>query len=187
MDMVKQLDISVLPQKAQEELYDFFLFLKQRYQEKWIDSDVGEAAILSEQSFGEDNKAWSHFIKSCKRSEIEIDHSIEIRELIDQAQDTQGFRHDLSSVLFVQKWDDELCPEADDYPIFFAVSEKGGKDNFGDYIYIKNGNGQYKLDKNGHLIVDHDLHSHDGEVPDDIAEAFIEWAKSQKLSFWVEG
>jgi type I restriction enzyme M protein len=91
-----------------------------------------------------------------------------------------------TSVLFVQKWDDKLCPEVDDYPIFFAVSEKGGKDNSGDYIYLKNGNGQFKLDKNGHLIVDHDLHSHDGELPDGIAEAFIAWARSEKLSFWVE-
>jgi len=56
----------------------------------------------------------------------------------------------------------------------------------GDYIYVKNGNGQFKLDKNGHLIVDHDLHSHDGELQDGIAEAFIEWAKSEKLSFWAE-
>ncbi|MDQ7090958.1 MAG: N-6 DNA methylase [Methylococcales bacterium] len=92
-----------------------------------------------------------------------------------------------TSVLFVQKWHDELCPKVDDYPIFFAVSEKGGKDNSGDYIYVKNGNGQQKLDKNGHLIVDHDLHNHDGELQDGIAEAFIEWAKSEKLSFWAEG
>jgi len=91
-----------------------------------------------------------------------------------------------TSVLFVQKWHDELCPKVEDYPIFFAVSEKGGKDNSGDYIYVKNGNGQYRLDKNGHLIVNHDLHNHDGELPDGIAEAFIEWAKSEKLSFWVE-
>lgn len=37
---------------------------------------------------------------------------------------------------------------------------------------------------NPHLIVDHDLHNHGGELPDGIAEAFIEWAKSEKLSFW---
>lgn len=42
-----------------------------------------------------------------------------------------------TSVLFVQKWDKKLCPKVDDYPIFFAVSEKGGKDNSGDYIYLK--------------------------------------------------
>lgn len=91
-----------------------------------------------------------------------------------------------TSVLFMQKWDEKLCPKVDDYPIFFAVSEKGGKNNSGDYIYLKNGNGQYKLDKNGHLIVDHDLHNHDGELPDGIAEAFIEFAKNEKLAFWVE-
>lgn len=88
-----------------------------------------------------------------------------------------------TSVLLVQKWDDELCPKVDDYPIFFAVSEKGGKDNSGDYIYLVDENGQIKLDKNGHLIVDHDLHNHGGELPDGIAEAFIEWAKGEQLSF----
>ena len=90
-----------------------------------------------------------------------------------------------TSVLFVQKWDDELCPKVEDYPIFFAVSEKGGKDNSGDYIYAQNGNGGDKLDKNGHLIVDHDLHNHDGALPDGIAEAFIEWAKNERLNFWT--
>lgn len=92
-----------------------------------------------------------------------------------------------TSILFVQKWDDVLCPKKEDYPIFFAVSEKGGKDNSGDYIFVKNGNGQNKLDKNGHLIVDHDLHNQGGELPDGIAEAFFEFAKAEKLSFWVEG
>ena len=91
-----------------------------------------------------------------------------------------------TSVLFVQKWHPELCPKRDDYPIFFAVSENGGKNNSGDYNYVKNNSGQYKLDKNGHLIVEHDLHNHDGELPDGISEAFVEWAKNEKLSFWVE-
>lgn len=97
-----------------------------------------------------------------------------------------------TSILFLQKWNDApeagpLCPKVDDYPIFFAVSEKGGKDNSGNYVFVKNGNGQYKLDKNGHLIVDHDLHNHGGELPDGIAEAFIEFAKKEGLSFWQEG
>ena len=90
-----------------------------------------------------------------------------------------------TSVLFLQKWSDELRSKVkDDYPIFFAVSEKGGKDNSGDYVYLKNEDAKDKLDRNGHLIVDHDLHSHNGELPDGIAEAFIEWAKDEKLSFW---
>ena len=97
-----------------------------------------------------------------------------------------------TSVLFLQKWNDDpnqgpLCPKVEDYPIFFAVSEKGGKDNSGDYIYLQNSDGQYKLDENGHLIIEHDLHNHDGELPDSIAEAFIEWATNEeRLSFWED-
>ena len=94
-----------------------------------------------------------------------------------------------TSVLFLQKWNDDpseglLCPRIDDYDIFFAVSEKSGKDNSGDYVFLKNSDGQYKLDENGHLIIEHDLHNHEGELPDSIAEAFIEWAQDIKLSFW---
>ncbi|MFH1698783.1 MAG: N-6 DNA methylase [Candidatus Omnitrophota bacterium] len=89
-----------------------------------------------------------------------------------------------TSVLFLQKWDDKLCPKKDDYPILFAVSEKSGKDNSGDYVYVKNGDSKPKLDKYGHLIVDNDLHNHNGELCSGIAEAFIDWAKKEKLSFW---
>ncbi len=89
-----------------------------------------------------------------------------------------------TSVLFLQKWDDKLCPKKDDYPIFFAVSEKSGKDNSGEYVYVKNGEGKTKLDKYGHFIVDHDLNNQGGELPDGIAESFIDWAKKEKLSFW---
>ena len=96
-----------------------------------------------------------------------------------------------TSVLFLQKWNDDpskgpLCPRVDDYPTFLAVSEKGGKDNSGEYVCLTNHNGQPKLDANGHLIVEHDLHNHNGELPDGIAEVFIEWAKSEKLSFWED-
>ena len=92
-----------------------------------------------------------------------------------------------TSVLFVQKWDDKLCPRVDDYPIFFAVSEKSGKDNSGDYVYLKDEYGKEVLDSNSHLIVEHDLHNHDGYLEDGIAEAFVEWAKFENLSFWQEG
>ena len=90
-----------------------------------------------------------------------------------------------TSVLFVQKWHDDLCPKVEDYPIFFAVSNKSGKDISGDYVYVKDPTGKHKLDRNGHLIVDHDLHNHGGELPNGIAEAFAEWAKNEGLSFWT--
>ena len=94
-----------------------------------------------------------------------------------------------TSVLFLQKWNNDpqqgpFCPKVDDYPIFMAVSEKGGKDNSGDYVYAKNGSDQYWQDKSERIIVDHDLHNHGGELAPGIAEIFIEWAKQEKLSFW---
>lgn len=157
-----------------------------------------------------------------------------------------------TSVLFVQKWDDELCPKVDDYNIFFATMQEPGKDNSGDKIYVtqeyaevhdytvtphtvtkltkdeflkkfiseddatlyyssiysKTINGSaYKelpnaekeyyrlvkwvntfkeniLDTHGHLIVKHDLFNHDGLTKDGIAEAFIEFAKKEGLSFF---
>jgi len=143
-----------------------------------------------------------------------------------------------TSVLFVQKWDDTLCPKVDDYPIFFATMQSPSKDNSGDKIYVKrsdlqqwknaqtvrgepveplttnaepfdklraNGNrvaqpvvdhydvspqdlNDFVLDEHEHLVVKHDLFSHalkDGQrTPDGIAEAFIEFAKKERLSFF---
>lgn len=93
-----------------------------------------------------------------------------------------------TSVLFVQKWDDTLCPKRDDYPIFFATMQESGKDNSGDKIYEEetdeNGITRLKLDAHGHLIVKHDLFNHEGMTRDGIAEAFAEFAKKEKLSFF---
>jgi len=88
-----------------------------------------------------------------------------------------------TSLLFVQKWNDDpeagpLCPRVDDYPIFFATSKKSGKDNSGNYVYQTDEQGHRLLDKHGHLIVDHDL--------DEIATAFVIFAKEQGLSFWKD-
>lgn len=116
-----------------------------------------------------------------------------------------------TSVLFLQKWtnEDGECPRRDDYPIFFATMQEPSKDNSGDKIYIKNTNqkttlntpnkevndppthyntipqtiNEFLLDSHGHLIVKHDLFNHEGMTQDGIAEAFIEFAKKEKLSF----
>ena len=42
---------------------------------------------------------------------------------------------------------------------------------------------EYLLDSHGHLIVKHDLFNHDNMTQDGIAEAFIEFAKKEQLSF----
>ena len=109
-----------------------------------------------------------------------------------------------TSVLFVQKWDDEFCPKVDDYNIFFATQRLEGKNNSGDKLYwTEDGKGTTtdpklaKCDIYGHPIVYHDLfatvdYDCDNEklneivqqTPDGIAEAFIEFAKKEKLSFF---
>lgn len=92
-----------------------------------------------------------------------------------------------TSVLFVQKWHDKLCPKMDDYPIFFATMQSPSKDNSGEKIYRTDPQGQRIRDEHGHLIVQHDLFSQKingtENTPDGIAEAFIEFAKKEKLSF----
>lgn len=89
-----------------------------------------------------------------------------------------------TSVLFVQKWDDKLCPKKDDYPIFFATMQQPSKDNSGDKIYEKDKNGEPVLDSHDHIFVKHDLFNHDGKTQDGIAEAFALFAAKEKLSFF---
>jgi type I restriction enzyme M protein len=90
-----------------------------------------------------------------------------------------------TSVLFVQKWDEKICPKVDDYSIFFATQTEPAKDNSGEKIYRTDTEGKRIKDLHGHLIVDHDLYNHEGLTKDGIAEAFIEFAKKERLSFFV--
>lgn len=78
-----------------------------------------------------------------------------------------------TSVLFLQKWGGEAGQPQKDYPIFMAVSKKGGKDNSGEYIYKKSPDGTYAHDTAGRKVIDHDL--------DEIAEGFRKFAKEQKF------
>lgn len=106
-----------------------------------------------------------------------------------------------------------LCPKVEDYPIFFATMQEPSKDNSGEKIFVKKSDypqaetidkdasddrvaevvnaynsgaenlDEYLLDNHGHLIVKHDLFNHDGLTQDGIAEAFVEFAKKEKMSF----
>jgi len=119
-----------------------------------------------------------------------------------------------TSVLFVQKWDDNFCPRLDDYPIFFATMLEPSKDNSGEKIHLRKRDiilsdalpsvsetniledtiniyqatpkdaDEYLLDMHGHLIVKHDLYNHQGLTADGIAEAFREFALKERLSFF---
>jgi len=80
-----------------------------------------------------------------------------------------------TSVLFLQKWGSEAGDPRKDYPIFMAVSKKGGKDNSGDYIYKKGPSGEYVHDAKGRKVLDHDL--------DEIADGFLKFIEKEKLKF----
>ena len=77
---------------------------------------------------------------------------------------------------YKERWLTSKAAQELDYPIFFAVSEKGGKDNRGEPDYKKDVNGELELDDHGHLIVNHDL----GEI----ADSFVVFVREQELSFW---
>ena len=88
-----------------------------------------------------------------------------------------------------------------DYPIFMAVSERGGKNNSGDYEFLLDHAGHLVEFPAGHpqeglLVVDQDLVNFSlpredlfnaAAIPDDqicVAEAFVRFAQEHKLSFW---
>lgn len=88
-----------------------------------------------------------------------------------------------------------------DYPIFMAVSERGGKNNSGDYEHMLDADGSLIEFPDGHpqegqLVVDQDLVNYDlrakdladaSQIPDEqlcVAEAFVRFAQEQKFGFW---
>lgn len=77
---------------------------------------------------------------------------------------------------FKESWIDGRILTEIDYPIFFAVNEKPVKDEKGEYRYRKSPNGDLVMDEHGHPAIDYDL--------DEIADAFIEFAKEQNFDFW---
>ncbi|BDV42754.1 restriction endonuclease subunit M [Geotalea uraniireducens] len=94
-----------------------------------------------------------------------------------------------TSVLFVQKWNDDpkagpLCPKVEDYNIFFATQKLESKDTSGDKI-IAVKDGKLLRDTHGHWVIQHDLFNHDGLTQDGVTEAFVEFAKKEKLSFFL--
>lgn len=90
----------------------------------------------------------------------------------------QWLLQDVKAVENLKKnWLSKRAAEDLDYPIFFAVSQKSGKDNSGEPVYIMDPEtGRPAIDDHGHRIIDHDC--------DEIADAFIEFAKSQHFEFW---
>ena len=91
-----------------------------------------------------------------------------------------------------------------DYPIFMAVSERGGKNNSGDYEYRVDEDGSLVEFPDGHpqegqFMVDQDLVNYDltavdladaGKIPEEklcVAEAFVRFAQKRGFDFWEVG
>lgn len=100
-----------------------------------------------------------------------------------------------------ERWIAAKVAERLDYPIFMAVSERGGKNNSGDYEYLVDEDGSLVEFSDGHpqegqLVVNQDLVNCDltaddladaTEIPDDqlcVAEAFVRFAQEQGFDFW---
>lgn len=71
-----------------------------------------------------------------------------------------------TSILFLQKWNDDpsaplslRCPKVEDYSVFFAASQQGGKNNTGEYAYLSDDMGRRLYDLHAHPMVDHDLYN----------------------------
>lgn len=74
-----------------------------------------------------------------------------------------------TSLLFLHKYSED--EEVKDYPIFFATSKLSFKDNSGEYIFLKDKEGNVVLDENKNPAYQTDLFM--------IADAFEDWAKKR--------
>lgn len=89
-----------------------------------------------------------------------------------------------TSVVFLQKWGGEAGPPLENYPVFMATSQKSGKNNSGEYRFRTDEKGN-QVDEAGIPVtesarpaaIDHDL--------DEIAEAFVRWAREQGFNFFA--
>ena len=100
-----------------------------------------------------------------------------------------------------ERWIAAAVAKQLDYPIFMAVSERGGKNNSGNYEYMLDEDGSFIEFTDGHpqegqLVVNQDLVNYSlraedladaAKIPDSklcVAEAFVRFAQEQKLRFW---
>lgn len=98
-----------------------------------------------------------------------------------------------------ERWIDAEVSKKLDYPIFMAVSERGGKNNSGDYEYLTDEEGSIVEFDDGQPIISQDLVNFDFGINDlkdsstlskdkiCIAEAFVQFAQKHGFDFWREG
>ncbi|HAT2066833.1 TPA: N-6 DNA methylase [Legionella pneumophila] len=97
-----------------------------------------------------------------------------------------------------ERWINAEVAKKLDYPIFMAVSERGGKNNSGDYEYLTDEDGNLIEYDDGQPVIDQDLVNFDlgrdelvdaALLPESqmcIAEAFVKFAQKHNFDFWRE-
>ncbi|EJB8417132.1 N-6 DNA methylase [Vibrio vulnificus] len=95
-----------------------------------------------------------------------------------------------------ERWIDAEVAKQLDYPIFMAVSERGGKNNSGDYDYLTDEDGNLIEFEDGQPVINQDLVNFElsandlkdvTSIPEEqlcIAEAFVRFAQKHKFDFW---
>jgi type I restriction enzyme M protein len=188
--------LSDKPELTEDDLLPLLLsFLQAEFEEaEAADAESGEGETTEDDTQTDSDAELAERIENLQTQLGEMPHRVKgkaaLKRALVEAQRKQASRSIKGQVEYLhqdekllaryrESWLADRAAEELDYPIFFAVSEKGGKDNSGEPIYKKDANGELMLDEHGHLIVDHDL--------DEIAEAFVTFAKEQGFDFWVEG
>jgi type I restriction enzyme M protein len=126
---------------------------------------------------------------------------LELRLLSNRGKLTLVLEDDELMGTLKERWISTEVAKQLDYPIFMAVSERGGKESSGDYKHMVDMQGSLVEFPEGHpqegqLVVDQDLVNYDllaadltdaAAIPQDkvcVAEAFVSFAQEQHLDFW---
>lgn len=128
--------------------------------------------------------------KELKLLEISLEKTIYQQKLLTYKGKLQLMIEDDESVATLKdRYVDAEVSKQLDYPIFMAVSERGGKDNSGKYMILSEiEEGVYEVDQD---LINYEVSKADLNIIDFlsdeklcIAEAFVKFAKQNNFSFW---
>ena len=130
-------------------------------------------------------------VKVCGGALAEASHALADQQRREKAGTTRGrlelLMEDSQALeALKRKWIEARIAEKQDYPVFMATNELGGKDASGLYLYRRGTDGALLEDEVGNPLVEQDCVKYRQEDHDQIAESFIGWAKKQGLGFWQE-
>lgn len=134
---------------------------------------------------------------SIKSLEIRIQEAeYELRKLTNKGKLELILADDEMLANLKERWIDAEIAKKLDYSIFMAVSERGGKNNSGDYEYLIDEDGNLIEYDDGQPVVDQDLVNFHLSLEDlsnvdtleeeqiCIAEAFVQFAQKHEFDFW---